>query len=339
MYKNIHSIGNFTISNFSRTFNLPIIELRVDYEFEIEEIPDFEIAPFNSTTECTLDFSKLNESYKILTKEDCYGYTNWCTLNGSYKNIPYFIVGKVNYKDITLENSTNTEYQNSLIYVMHCNKQIMSIIGRLNHNFAVKNTDFYLSIKQLNSLIGSVINENECNNRVTRIPRDELFYGSRPITSIYMAYNNVLIKELVHNPLEYTSGDVFTIPPFANKIYKKMFAFTSFKEVIIPNSIVELKEMCFANSSIEKIEIPLTINTIPQMAFYNCKNLKEIVLNDEIKSIKKFAFCGSGIKELRIPPKIKEINIKILRGIKKINLSNNTIVLDKYKLQQVIYYQ
>jgi hypothetical protein len=225
---------------------------------------------------------------------------------------------------------------------MYRNNEIISITGRLNHNYAVKNTDFYLSIKQLNNLIGNVINEEgfvkgkPLGYDYTDL--DEFNYLPRPITNNYMAYNKVLIRDLVDNPLEYTSGDVFTIPPFTTKIYKKMFSYTKFKEVIIPNSVIELKDNCFSNSSLEKIEIPLSIKTIPDMAFYNCKNLKNILLHDEIRSIKKHAFYSSGIRELRIPPKIKEINLKLLIGIKKIYLSKNTNVLDKYKTQLIAYY-
>ena len=109
--------------------------------------------------------------------------------------------------------------------------------------------------------------------------------------------------------------------------------------VVLPNSIVELKQsafsLCESLSSIElpkyvkkigafafsscfnikSIEIPNSVDYIGSQAFYNCKQLETVILPDSIKTINfgLFLHCEN-LKSIRIPESVTKIESRVFGG-------------------------
>lgn len=58
----------------------------------------------------------------------------------------------------------------------------------------------------------------------------------------------------------------------------------------IPNHILELREGCFAYSSLKEIIIPDSVTTIGMYAFYECPQLKRVVISPSVQNIEGNSF-------------------------------------------------
>ena len=58
----------------------------------------------------------------------------------------------------------------------------------------------------------------------------------------------------------------------------------------IPNHILELSEGCFAYSSLKEIVIPDSVTTIGMYAFYECPQLKRVVIPPSVQNIEGNSF-------------------------------------------------
>lgn len=97
------------------------------------------------------------------------------------------------------------------------------------------------------------------------------------------------------------------------RIYKsqnfKNKGYDSVKEVILPNTIIEIGDNAFSNChQLESIAIPDKVKKIGENAFLNCINLENLTLGNGLKEIGNFAF--------RRCEKIKEITIA--KGVNRI---------------------
>lgn len=63
----------------------------------------------------------------------------------------------------------------------------------------------------------------------------------------------------------------------------------------IPNHILELSEGCFAYSSLKEIIIPDGVTTIGMYAFYDCPQLKRVVIPPSVKHIEATSFYPSDV--------------------------------------------
>ena len=82
------------------------------------------------------------------------------------------------------------------------------------------------------------------------------------------------------------------------------------KNVIIPSSIIKIKEYAFKNSSAEYINhllIPGSIKNIDDSIFSKCKGLYNLVIEDGIKSIGHYSFHYADVRYLYIPDSVKKI--------------------------------
>ena len=73
------------------------------------------------------------------------------------------------------------------------------------------------------------------------------------------------------------------------------FRNSSVKEVVLPETVVNIREYSFAFSGVEKVVIPENVTLISEFAFYGSENLKEVVLPQGLEEIAANAFghCSS----------------------------------------------
>ena len=75
-------------------------------------------------------------------------------------------------------------------------------------------------------------------------------------------------------------------------------------EVVMPNSIKEIKAAAFANiEPLKKINIPPLVEELPDWSFAYCDNLTEVYIpkDSKLKKIGDHVFADSNIKELTLP--------------------------------------
>lgn len=80
------------------------------------------------------------------------------------------------------------------------------------------------------------------------------------------------------------------------------FRNSSVKEVVLPETVVNIREYSFAFSGVEKVVIPENVTLISEFAFYGSENLKEVVLPKGLEEIAANAFghC-SALTDIYLP--------------------------------------
>lgn len=80
------------------------------------------------------------------------------------------------------------------------------------------------------------------------------------------------------------------------------------KEVVIPNSVLEIGEGAFADSSVTSVIIPHSVKKIGKWAFGICPNLTQIVIPNSITTIGDEAFVDcDNLVSIFIPDSVTEI--------------------------------
>ncbi len=77
------------------------------------------------------------------------------------------------------------------------------------------------------------------------------------------------------------------------------------KEVIVPDSVVEIKDNAFLKCSAEKIVLPENLKKMGVGVFMDCKNLKTVELPDCLTEIPEYSFHYSGIEKIVIPRNVR----------------------------------
>lgn len=85
-------------------------------------------------------------------------------------------------------------------------------------------------------------------------------------------------------------------------ISENAFRNSSVKEVVLPETVVNIREYSFAFSGIEKVVIPESVTFISEFAFYGSEKLSNVVLPDTLEEIAANAFghCSS-LSEINLP--------------------------------------
>ena len=92
-------------------------------------------------------------------------------------------------------------------------------------------------------------------------------------------------------------------------------SFTDKCYVVLPKSVVEIKEKAFYGSDIVSIIIPESVKEIGANAFSYCCSLTKVCINDGIKEIKKDTFSGcSGLTSITIPNSVTSIGRDAFHG-------------------------
>ena len=104
----------------------------------------------------------------------------------------------------------------------------------------------------------------------------------------YTVENNVLFNKnkttlitIIGNP------ESFSIPEGVEKIEAQAFHNkTNLKNIIIPNTVIEISDSFNYCTSLTTIEIPSSVTTIGSDCFNNSSNLKSIIIHNEKGKIK-----------------------------------------------------
>lgn len=67
---------------------------------------------------------------------------------------------------------------------------------------------------------------------------------------------------------------------------------SNLKEIIIPNSVVNIGERAFSNCGLTNITIPNSITTLSDYTFYGCSALTSVTIGESVKEIGRSAFSG-----------------------------------------------
>ena len=90
---------------------------------------------------------------------------------------------------------------------------------------------------------------------------------------------DVLTANMVRKPFSKIPKRKFKVPRGATVIDIVCFRNTNVKEVILPNSVKEIRWEAFSGcNNLEKIKLPASLESIGNCAFYRCKNLSSITL-------------------------------------------------------------
>lgn len=119
----------------------------------------------------------------------------------------------------------------------------------------------------------------------------------------------------------------------------------SLKEIIIPNSVSEIRHNAFEGcSALEKVTLSESINIIDEETFLNCTSLSSITIPNSVSEIQYNAFFGcKSLTEINLPNTINKIDwqaFKCCSSLKNINLSSNSkLELGTYVFQSCISLQ
>ena len=85
-------------------------------------------------------------------------------------------------------------------------------------------------------------------------------------------------------------------------IYENAFRNSSVKEVVLPETVVNIREYSFAFSGVEKVIIPEAVTLISEFAFYGSEKLQEVVLPQGLDEIAANAFGHCiALNEIALP--------------------------------------
>ena len=114
-----------------------------------------------------------------------------------------------------------------------------------------------------------------------------------------------------------SSKDVI-IPDSVSTIGKEAFRGLSITSVVIPSSVVHIKDYAFCDCiNLQSIAIPNSISKISPYTFKGCISLKNVAIPDSVTSIASFAFDGcTQLSEVIIPDSVMDIHLYAFRGCK-----------------------
>ena len=109
--------------------------------------------------------------------------------------------------------------------------------------------------------------------------------------------------------VRYPSGSEatrYSIPDEMNVVYIEPYAFCKsdyLNEVLLPNSLKQIKKYAFYGSGISSISLPNKVQTLNESAFENCVWLRTVNFGS-VKTIEKNAFKKSGITSVQLPDNV-----------------------------------
>ncbi len=165
----------------------------------------------------------------------------------------------------------------------------------------------------------SLLNKIVIPDTVTVIG-DYAFYNCYSLSGIWVDSNNSVYKDIegvLYNKegtllIQYPIGKIdssYTIPNGTVTIGDFSFCATALAEVIIPESVTEIKRSAFEScASLQEIIIPDHVVEIGDYAFFYCSSLNQVTLGNNLSSIGDYAFyvCNS-LTEITIPDSVVEI--------------------------------
>lgn len=100
----------------------------------------------------------------------------------------------------------------------------------------------------------------------------------------------------------YSGNDLLIIPEGTTTIGDNAYRGTTYKCVVIPNSVTSISLQSFDHCRfLTSITIPGSVTSIGDYAFSNCGSLTSITIGNGVKSIRSYAFSSCGLTSITIP--------------------------------------
>lgn len=120
----------------------------------------------------------------------------------------------------------------------------------------------------------------------------------------------------------------FGITSIASEAFEKC---VNLKEVILPDSLVTIRDSAFQSRGVVSIQIPDSVTQIEADVFHDCKNLASVKLPSNLESIGFLAFAScASLTGLELPDSLTTIGSKafIYTGILELTYPKNLTNLD-----------
>ena len=119
--------------------------------------------------------------------------------------------------------------------------------------------------------------------------------------------------ELVRCPV---GIDVYRVLDGCRKIGEGAFAYNSaLREVVLPDSVVEVGPRAFAGSSLRELSVPASVTAIGERAFANARQLTDIELGDGVEELGQSAFEGcTSLNDLFIPRNVRKVGSNVFKN-------------------------
>ncbi len=130
---------------------------------------------------------------------------------------------------------------------------------------------------------------------------------------------------------KYSKITEFIMPDTVTSIDWRFFKDAKIKSIVIPDSVVEIKEFAFEGSELEEIEMGKNVSRIGRRAFENTK-IKSIVIPDSATEIGSFAFAGTELEKIEIGKNVSRIGSGAFKDtkIKSIVIPDSVTEIEKY---------
>lgn len=158
-------------------------------------------------------------------------------------------------------------------------------------------------------------------------------YGKCLVSDEGDAYYSLDMKTLL-----YVNPDVlsFKIPDFVEYVdCCAFFGCSSIKELIIPNSILEIGDNAFCECrSLTEVDLPNSLNSIGESAFEDCTSLKTVKIPHSTTSIGSRAFAGcTSLEYVSIKGPLSVIKNHIFErciSLKEANVPSSVVKIEDY---------
>lgn len=133
--------------------------------------------------------------------------------------------------------------------------------------------------------------------------------------------------------------EIVTVPDGVKKIGTMAFANNAFiKEVILPQSLIEIGIRAFEGSSLERIVIPAGVKKIGYSAFQYCRQLRSVTLPDQLECIELYTFDGCRkLTKLELPPSLRHVGSRAFRdcGIAELRIPDGMTYISRDSFQHM----
>ena len=199
---------------------------------------------------------------------------------------------------------TNLEFNTDFSNVKHFDSKAFDNCEKLLEVTINKDADFNTST--FNNCTNLVLNISEDNPIYRKI--DDIVYNIRDRVIAFVPFN---ISGKIELP-KYVDDGIELIAISENSFENRKLL----KEIVLPNSIVEIYNNAFYNcTGLERIILPDSLTLIGSAAFANCISLSEINIPTSVNRIEDSAFenCVS-LESIVIPDSVTDLSMSLFKG-------------------------
>ena len=310
-------------------------------EFNIEAFSKFFATQRKINNYSLIDLSeKLNISYQTISKwEKQESLPNIYTLKQCSELFHISLV------ELYYGKSFYTVEQNNKALEKHTKKKLYYILASVVLIIGVfigvvmdrTSNDSNSSINNLSPIVSNDVNSNSSSSIEESVSESISTNNSSTGSDTSIQISDDFVVEETEKGLrliKYNGNDLnINVPNGINIIGTKAFSKLNFREITLPNSLIEIEDSAFENCAIlEKVIMGDNVEVVGEYAFANCMELTDINLSNNLIELGQWSFkdCTS-LKEIKIPEKVKIIKKETFLNcisLQKIELSEGLEVID-----------